>query len=165
MSSKPACAKTSASAVLATAIPRAPAPRWRPAIVAFLCVLLWGRRCTPAASPACWPRVMLPSNRSTSTSSAGVSSVPTLAGGAIAATWVEPTMGVPTVTLPTANCQQLPQLVRAADLLRVERHPHRQAAVGHDQRSGDVARALGGEEVHHLRDVGRLPQRPQGGGS
>ena len=110
----------------------------------LLCVLMCGRRRTPAASAACCQRAMLRSRRSRSTSSAGVSSVLTLVGRRA------PERGRRAVhvtnviwRLPNVNSLQRANSVAGPDRVDVELHPDGQAPVGDDQRTRDVARFRG----------------------
>src|SRR5438105_222421 len=72
MSSKPEAAKTSASEVLASDSPTAPARSWRRPTSRTLCVWASGRRRTPAARASSAMRATLRSSTSRSTRTAGV---------------------------------------------------------------------------------------------
>ena len=73
MSSIPASAITSASPSFWQVMPRAPSATCRRAISTDLCVLTWGRFASPTASQCACQRARLCSSRSTSTTTAGVS--------------------------------------------------------------------------------------------
>jgi hypothetical protein len=72
MSSSPASDITSASPIFWQVMPAAPASRCILAMSGILCVLMWGRFATPAASQAACTRAMLRSTRSRSITTAGV---------------------------------------------------------------------------------------------